>query len=251
MDLHASTGPEISASTVVLTLATAVVPTDTSIKVSYTKPATGTDNKIKDSAGLETDSFTDQAVTNNTLPTVTITAGTSPVTEGTDATFTVTSNTAAPSAGLPVNLTVAESSNGDYVASGDEGDKTVTISSGETTATYSVTTENDSVDETNGSVTVTVKTGAGYTVGSGSSATVNVNDNDDPPNNAPVFTGQPTTATVPENSGDNTAVMTTDDPPDRAHDHGHGRRCRRLDRVYAGHGSGQAVRHQQPAARSR
>ena len=38
-------------------------------------------------------------------------------------------------------LTVAESSNGDYVASGDEGDKTVTITSGNTTATYSVTTD--------------------------------------------------------------------------------------------------------------
>ena len=211
--LSASTGPSISGSTVVLTLATAVVPTDTSIKVSYTKPTTDNSNRIEDTAGLETDSFSDQAVTNNTVPTVTITAGTSPVTEGTDATFTVTSNTAAPSAGLTVNLTVAESSNGDYVASGDEGDKTVTISSGATTATYSVTTENDSVDETNGSVTVTVKTGTGYTVGSDNSASVNVNDNDDPPNNAPVFTGQPTTATVDENSADDTAVMTTDATP--------------------------------------
>ena len=98
-----STAPVISGSTVVLTLATAVVPTDTSIKVSYTKPATDNSNRIEDAGGLETDSFSDQEVTNNTLPTVTITAGTSPVTEGTDATFTVTSNAAAPSAGLTVN----------------------------------------------------------------------------------------------------------------------------------------------------
>ena len=210
VDLHGTTGPSISGSTVVLTLATAVVPTDGSIKVSYTKPTSDNSNRIEDDAGLETDSFTDQAVTNNTLPTITIAAGTSPVTEGTAATFTVTSNAAAPSAGLTVNLTVSESSDGDYVASGDEGDKTVTISSGETTATHSVSTVGDTTDETNGSVTVTVKTGTGYTVGSDSAATVNVNDDDEPPNSAPVFTSQPTTATVDENSADGTKVKTGD-----------------------------------------
>ena len=203
-----STPPAISGSTVVLTLATAVVPTDGSIKVSYNKPATGTDNRIEDAAGLETDSFSDQAVTNNTLPTVTIAAGTSPVTEGTDAEFTVTANAAAPSAGLTISLSVSESSDGDYVADGDVGNKTVTITSGETTATYSVTTQADSVDETNGSVTVTVTSGTGYTVGSTASATVTVNDDDEAPNNAPVFTGQPATGTVPENSVDGTDVVT-------------------------------------------
>ena len=208
VNLSTSTAPAISGSRVVLTLATAVVPTDGSIKVSYTKPTTDNSNRIEDDAGLETDSFTDQAVTNNTLPTITVAAGTSPVTEGTAAEFTVTSNAAASSAGLTVNLTVSESSNGDYVASADEGDKTVTISSGETTATYSVSTVGDTTDETNGSVTVTVKTGTGYTVGSDSAATVNVNDDDEPPNVAPVFTSQPTTATIPENSADDTAVQT-------------------------------------------
>ncbi len=120
----------------------------------------------------------------STGPSITIAAGTSPVTEGTAASFTLTADSA-PSAALTVNLTVSESSNGDYVASGDEGSKTVTISSGSTTATYSVTTQDDTTDETNGSVTVTVGTGTGYTVGSTSSATVSVNDNDDPANNAP------------------------------------------------------------------
>ena len=141
-----STAPSISGSTVVLTLATAVVPSDGSVKVSYTKPTTGPNNKIVDATGNETDSFSDQTVANNTGPTITIAAGTSPVTEGTAATFTVTADST-PSANLTVNLTVADASGSDFVASGDEGSKTVTINSGATTATYSVTTQSDTTDE--------------------------------------------------------------------------------------------------------
>ncbi|MYD93111.1 MAG: hypothetical protein F4Y02_05340, partial [Chloroflexi bacterium] len=113
-------------------------------------------------------------------PAVTIAAGTSPVTEGTAATFTVTADPA-PSADLTVNLSVSEAQGSDYVAAGDEGSKTVTITSGSTTATYSVTTQGDSADEPNGSVRVAVASGAGYTVGSESSALVLVNDDDAPP----------------------------------------------------------------------
>ena len=36
-----------------LTLAQAVVSTDTDVKVSYAKPATGSDNTLKDAAGNE------------------------------------------------------------------------------------------------------------------------------------------------------------------------------------------------------
>ncbi|MYD98629.1 MAG: hypothetical protein F4X98_14770, partial [Gammaproteobacteria bacterium] len=188
VSLHATTRPSISGSTVVLTLATAVVPTDGSVKVSYTKPGSGSDNTIKDAAGNETASFSDQPVTNDTveLPTITIAAGTSPVTEGTAATFTVTADSK-PGADLTVNLTVADDTDSDFVAAGDEGDKTVTITSSATTATYSVTTQNDSTDEPNGDVTVTVAAGTGYTVGSTSSASVTVNDDDDPPDIAPDF----------------------------------------------------------------
>ena len=113
----------------------------------------------------------------STDPTITIAAGTSPVTEGTDAEFTVTADSA-PAADLTVNLTVSESSNGDYVDSGDEGSKTVTISANTTSATYTVTTQADTTDEPNGSVTVTVAAGTGYTVGTTSSASVTVNDDD-------------------------------------------------------------------------
>ncbi len=112
-------------------------------------------------------------------PTITIAAGTSPVTEGTAAQFTVTANPA-PSANLTVNLTVADASGSDFVASGDEGSKTLTITASSTTATYSVTTQADTTDEPNGDVSVTVGTGTGYTVGSTASASVTVNDDDAP-----------------------------------------------------------------------
>ena len=143
----------------------------------------------------------------STAPVITIAGDTSPVTEGTAAEFTVTADSA-PSANLTVNLTVSDASGSDFVASGDEGSKTVTISADSTSATYSVDTVADTTDEPNGSVTVTVASGTGYTVGSTASASVTVNDDDDPPNNAPVFTGQAATASVDENSADGTAVVT-------------------------------------------
>ena len=112
------------------------------------------------------------------VPVITITAGTSPVIEGTAALFTVTA-TLAPSANLTVKLTVAEAGGGDFVASGNEGMKTVTIPAASGSLTYTVTTINDDTDEPNGSVTVTVANGTGYTVGTPSEATVTVNDDDD------------------------------------------------------------------------
>ena len=50
-----------------LTLAAAVAHTDTGVKVSYTKPGTGSNNKLQDGAAAnEVAGFADQAVTNNT-----------------------------------------------------------------------------------------------------------------------------------------------------------------------------------------
>ena len=57
--------PEIKGSEVILGLAAAVVASDTDVKVSYTKPTSGSNNKLRDTAGNEVASFTDQAVTNN------------------------------------------------------------------------------------------------------------------------------------------------------------------------------------------
>ena len=59
-----SGSPSISGSTVTLTLATAVSATDTAVKVAYTKPTTGTANKVVDTFGNEAATFSDQDVGN-------------------------------------------------------------------------------------------------------------------------------------------------------------------------------------------
>ncbi|MDE0471678.1 MAG: fibronectin type III domain-containing protein, partial [Ekhidna sp.] len=111
-------------------------------------------------------------------PAVTIMAGTSPVTEGTAAAFTV-SAVPAPTADLTVKLTVAEAMGSDFVASSDEGMKTVTIPAASGSVNYTVATVNDDSDEPDGSVTVTIIEDSGYTVGSTASATVMINDDEE------------------------------------------------------------------------
>ena len=59
-----SGSPSISGSTVTLTLATAVSATDTAVKVAYTKPTTGTANKVVDNFDNEVATFGDQDVIN-------------------------------------------------------------------------------------------------------------------------------------------------------------------------------------------
>ncbi len=95
------------------------------------------------------------------------------VTEGSDASFTVTADPA-PTADLDVSVTVSQS--GDYGVT--TGAQTVTIP---TTGTYTLTvpTTGDDLEEADGSVTVTVDDGTGYTVSSNSgAATVVVSDDD-------------------------------------------------------------------------
>ena len=106
-------------------------------------------------------------------PELTITGG-SAVTEGGDASFVIAANPA-PSSSITVAYTVSQS--GAFVASGQLGSKTRSISAASTT--FTISTEDDNVDEANGSVTVTLDNGNGYTVGNSNSATVTVNDDDD------------------------------------------------------------------------
>ncbi len=91
------------------------------------------------------------------VPEVAIAGGVD-ATEGEDATFTLTA-TPAPTSPLTVDVTVTEA--GGYATSGA---RQVTIPAGGS-ATLSVATVDDAVDEPDGSVTVTVNDGAGYTVG--------------------------------------------------------------------------------------
>ncbi len=110
-----------------------------------------------------------------TLPTVTVAADAAPVTEGGDATFTFT---ASPLPTSPLAVAVSVAADGDYGIDG--GSRTVTIPpTGSFTLTLATT--GDTTDEPDGSVTVTVNDGAGYTVGSSASGTVSVQDDDLPP----------------------------------------------------------------------
>ena len=136
-------------------------------------------NAARDAAGNGNTAAT-RASSTFTLPVITITAGPSPVTEGTSAVFTL-SRTLSTTAELAVNVTVSETG-GDMVAAADEGARTVTFLANSTTATLSVATAPDSVDEADGVVTATVAADTGspasYSVGTPASAMVTVEDND-------------------------------------------------------------------------
>ena len=105
-------------------------------------------------------------------PEITISGG-SGITEGGSATFTISASPV-PASAITVNIGVSES--GDWDATG-----AATVSVNSATTTYTIATGDDQVDEADGSVTATVQSGAGYTVGTASSATVTVADDDDPP----------------------------------------------------------------------
>ena len=113
-------------------------------------------------------------------PAVSITAKAAPVTEGADAVFTVSASRA-PDADLAVTLEVADAPDSDFVAGGDEGARTVTIPDGATSVVFTLATANDEADEPDGVVTVTVKAGDGYTVGTPASDTISIEDDDLPP----------------------------------------------------------------------
>ena len=108
------------------------------------------------------------------LPAVTVSAGDA-VTEGGDATFTVTASPA-PALSLAVSVTVA--AKGDYgIASGTQTVSIPTTGS----AVLTLATSDDAADEPDGSASVTVNAGDGYTVGDPASGTVSIADDDLPP----------------------------------------------------------------------
>ena len=136
--------------------------TSTDMNYSGEDPADVRVSNVDDDGGIE--------------PTVTITAGAG-VTEGEAATFTVMVSPA-PTSALTVNVDVEDS--GAFASTGAAGTRTVTINSGATSATLTVSTVDDSIDEADGTLTATLTTDTGYTVGTPSSAEVAVTDDDDP-----------------------------------------------------------------------
>ena len=141
-------------------------------------------------------------VSDDDVPELTITAG-SAVTEGTAASFTVSASPSA-SGSITVNYTVTQS--GAFVTSGDLNSQTATLSGGN--ATITVPTVGDTTDEANGSVTVTLTSGTGYTLGTPKAATVTVNDDDDPPPVTPTVTFDSASSTAAEDAGTHNVALT-------------------------------------------
>ncbi len=138
-----------------------------------------------------------------TLPAVTVSAG-ADVTEGGDAVFTVTANPA-PAAELSVTVTVAASGEFGVTA----GTQTVPIPT-TGSAVLTLATANDEADEPDGSVSVTVAAGNGYTVGDPASGTVAIADDDAP---LPVVSIAATAASVTE-GGAAAFTLTADRAPE-------------------------------------
>ena len=130
--------------------------------------------------------------------------GNAAVTEGADVIFRVTASRTV-TTDLKVNLSVAEAAGSDFIASNNKGMKMVMIPASSGSVTYTVATEDDNMDESNGSVTVTVANGTGYTVGSPSSAMVIINDDDATPSITSLAT-----ANVAEGTTDVLTVMAND-----------------------------------------
>ena len=122
------------------------------------------------------------------LPTVTITPGTSPVTEGTAATFTL-SRTGATTSTLTVSVGVTETGNMILGAA----PQSVTFTNGAAQATLTVPTQNDTTDEDDSVITMRVTAGSAYSVGNPAFTTVTVRDDD-----VPQVTLTPGTSPVPE-----------------------------------------------------
>ncbi|MCY4195416.1 MAG: autotransporter domain-containing protein [Rhodobacteraceae bacterium] len=134
---------------------------------------TVTDNKPK----VSTKETEDQS------PVISIT-GSAAITEGDTATFTLT---AAPKPTTDITVTVDVADSGGFAGS-DQIDRRTVIIGIDGTATLSVTTDDDSTDEPDGTLTATVQAGTDYAPSdTAAMATIAVNDNDDPPPGTPVI----------------------------------------------------------------
>ena len=124
-----------------------------------------------------------------TIDVVNTTANPSTVAEGGELTFTISASDPTLDRDLTVNLQVTEdtSMGQRYLDSAERGTKRVILPAGLVTTTYTVKTaytmitegfKHDDVDEPDGTVTVMLRPGTGYTVGATDAASGTVTDND-------------------------------------------------------------------------
>ena len=124
------------------------------------------------------DAAAEIVVQDNDGPYVTITSG-DPVIEGQVSVFTLTADAnvrlLAP---LTIQLTVSDAFGADFLAVADEGRRTVILNMDQTTVRVRVPTQADDIVESDGLITVELRAGSGYRVGSPGSASVRVRDID-------------------------------------------------------------------------
>ncbi|WP_420436163.1 PEP/pyruvate-binding domain-containing protein [Candidatus Poriferisodalis sp.] len=176
--------------TATFTVATADDTTDEADGSVTATISDGTGYTVSSSAGAATVAVSDDddPAPPPDTPVISIVGGTA-VTEGGNATYTITASPA-PTAPLTISLTVSQ--NGSYHLS--PGPMTIQMATSGT-HTVSLGTHDDSTDEADGSLTVTVDSGTGYTVSSTqNAATVAVSDNDLAPAGPPTVTVSDATA---------------------------------------------------------
>ena len=111
------------------------------------------------------------AVRDNDLPAISVRSG-SKISEGGTARFTLSARPR-PAAPIDVNVSVAE--NGKFASEGQLGVRIVTIATNGQ-GTLEVRTDSDTTDEDDGSITASVGSGQGYSVGTPAFASVDVTD---------------------------------------------------------------------------
>ena len=120
------------------------------------------------------------ALTDDDVPALSISAGAATIEEGENTVFTVTSSIAPMTNELEVVLNVISVGGSNFVDM--YGHRTVTLTfNGGTSATYTLATNNDELDEPDGDLAVTLlrSPSDNYTVGDPATATVTVTDNDE------------------------------------------------------------------------
>ena len=172
--LRTVSGVAVAGKFVTLTLMTPAVLPGERVRAGYTVPAT---SPIRDQAGLRADAFANEAVTNYTLPTVSITALDAAVYEGVELDFTLARNGPVTDA---LNVRVLVDDRGD-VLDESEGYRDVRFAVGSSTAPLTLSTLDDHEYEPHTAVIATVEGAQRYAVSNtAGSATVTVSDNDVP-----------------------------------------------------------------------
>ncbi|MXW64516.1 MAG: T9SS type A sorting domain-containing protein [Bacteroidetes bacterium SB0662_bin_6] len=117
-------------------------------------------------------------------PEITISTIATSITEGGNIPITVTRNTTSGAASFNVKFTVANGENFGWDTNPAAASGLASFADGSASASLSLPTHNDRLDEPDGTVTISLASGASYTVGTTSSVMVTIQDNEalgDPP----------------------------------------------------------------------